>query len=132
MSFVVMQAKVFVNSLSKKNLIDYTEVRFATNFFLSERLCDQKKYVVNLFTDVKFEKYAEKQNWRQEYAEIKAVVQRKEFWDMLEALVKVCEPILMILRLCDGDVPCCGKIYYKTFQLRCSGHFSNEIKIEHI
>ena len=35
----------------------------------------------------------------------------------LKKLNELAEPIILLLRLCDGDTPCAGKVYHKVFQL---------------
>ncbi|KAK3272122.1 hypothetical protein CYMTET_18638 [Cymbomonas tetramitiformis] len=85
-----------------------------------ERLIQQKLAVKAVFTDAKYVKYAEKQDWCDLSEEVSGIVSSPATWKMPELLMKYLEPVYMFLRLTDGDTPCVGKIYYKFFTLASS------------
>ena len=44
------------------------------------------------------------------FDEIKALVEEPDTWEFPEKTVTAVEPLLMLLRLFDGDTPCLGKV----------------------
>ena len=40
-----------------------------------------------------------------------------QFWKRISQVTSVCEPIVCLLRLVDGCIPCVGKIYWKMYKL---------------
>ena len=48
--------------------------------------------------------------------ELSTVILSQAFWDKVKKVVDLCIPIVEVLRLADGQVPCTGKIYWKRFQ----------------
>jgi len=45
------------------------------------------------------------------------VIVVEKFWESVEEVTSVCEPIISLLRLVDGTVPSVGKVYWKMFQI---------------
>jgi len=41
----------------------------------------------------------------------------ESFWKSVQELTSACEPIIQLLRLVDGIVPCVGKVYWKMYQI---------------
>jgi len=46
-----------------------------------------------------------------------ATVVDDSFWESVEELTSLCKPIISLLRLVDGTVPCVGKVYWKMYQI---------------
>jgi hypothetical protein len=43
--------------------------------------------------------------------EIKSLILGSAHWEVVEQVVKLCEPIIRLLRIADGDSPSTGKIH---------------------
>lgn len=44
------------------------------------------------------------------------VLDENDFWSTLVQILRVTTPIVVLLRLMDGDTPCMGSVYYRMFQ----------------
>ena len=58
--------------------------------------------------------------------QLSTVILSQTFWDNVKKVVDMCIPVVDVLRLADGHVPCTGKIYWKMFQ----AHKSIEESVE--
>ena len=45
------------------------------------------------------------------------IVVDERFWQSVDELTSACEPIISLLRLVDGTVPCVGKVYWRMYQI---------------
>jgi hypothetical protein len=50
----------------------------------------------------------------------KELILSNEYWQGVDAAVAVCEPIVKLLRLADGDTPATGKVHYYSSKVRQS------------
>lgn len=48
---------------------------------------------------------------------IKDLLKNDQFWENLQLLVDLCNPLVSLMRLADSNVPCVGKMYHRFYML---------------
>ncbi len=103
---------------SSLELLKPGETRFGTQFIMLQRLLQVKDDLQETVMDKEFKQWAAGKARRggDSTAVTKTVVD-ENFWKAAGQLVSVCEPIIALLHLTDGTVPCVGKVYWQMYQL---------------
>ena len=97
--------------------VKFGETRFATVILVGMRLLKLARSTKAAFNDEELQSYAQKQRWRDAYTIASDTAVDASFWRKLKGLMDVLQPLLILLRLFDSDVPCAGKVYYKVYEL---------------
>jgi hypothetical protein len=45
------------------------------------------------------------------------LLKNDQFWENLQLLVDLCNPLVSLMRLADSNVPCVGKMYHRFYML---------------
>ena len=91
------------------------ETRFASQFIMLQRIHNCKDALQETAVDSEFKKWLS--------CSRNAVMGKTEkvlndsFWQSVAEIVALSEPIVSLLRLVDGMVPCVGKIYWKMYEI---------------
>jgi len=102
---------------SKLELLKPGQTRFATNFIMVQRLLTVKGALQETVISREYKKWLTEKLYRVKGEAITNMILNEIFWCSVEALVALCEPLIQIMRLADGNVPCVGKIYWKMWQI---------------
>lgn len=94
---------------SKLSLLLPGETRFATSVIMLERLLKMREDIGDAVAHATWRSRAQKRQYKEKAAMVKRAIQCSEFWDKAEAVVAICQPILSLLRLADGNQPCMGR-----------------------
>jgi hypothetical protein len=106
----------FFREREKLELLKPGETRFATSFIMLARLLRVKAALQETVADRRWDEWAEKQTYRDDAATCKATIMSASFWSPVMDLVQISTPIVKLLRLTDGNVPCMGKVYLECFE----------------
>ena len=98
-------------------LLKQVETRFGSKFNQLQSALKLRVPLRAMATDPALVAKARRADWYGDFQDVCGTVLDDEFWDHAQDLVALVEPIILLLRLCDGDTPCCGKVYHKVFQL---------------
>ena len=98
------------------------ETRFATNFIMTDRVAAVRESLEDLIGNRLLKKWigGNGKKHAATYAEVKKNIDSIRFWDDLEYLNGILEPLIEVLRLTDGKRSCTimGELYYLLFQLQ--------------
>jgi hypothetical protein len=107
-------------SHSTVELLKPGETRFASFFIMLQRVNETKDALQETVMDREYKQWLgrlKKKAKRNEGTTITQTVVDDNFWKSVEELISACEPIIVLLRLVDGIVPCVGKVYWKMYQI---------------
>jgi len=94
---------------------------FASFFFIMlQRLLDAKDALQETVMDREYKQWMssfKKTGNKEEGKTVVEVIVVEKFWESVEEVTSVCEPIISLLRLVNGTVPSVGKVYWKMFQI---------------
>lgn len=106
-----------LRSKTDKALLRPADTRFAYFFIISQRLLELRDVLEDAVAQSRFRTWMNKSAKRKEKAGVvKGVVMQEKFWDSLELLIQIGEPIVKVLRLVDSDCPTMGKIYHSMWE----------------
>lgn len=106
-----------LRSKTDRALLRPAETRFAYFFIISERVLELREHLEDAVSQSRFRTWMNKSAKRKEKAgEVKGVLMQERFWDSLELLVQIGEPIVKVLRLVDSDCPTMGKVYHSMWE----------------
>ena len=107
----------FFRSHSKDlELLKPGETRFASFFIMLQRLHKTKDALQETVTDREYKKWVSAPKYLTQGNVVSDIILDNLFWVKLFELTSVCEPLVSLLRLMDGSVPCVGKIYWRMFK----------------
>jgi hypothetical protein len=89
------------------------ETRFATQFLMSESLLKNKSVAIELVNSREWAPWLKGKKYRKFAEELRARINNTAWWDSFENCVFVCDPLIALLRDCDGSKPIMGKVYYR-------------------
>ena len=120
-------------SHSELMLLKPGETRFATNFIMTDRVVAVKEPLEDLLGNRILKQWigGNGKKHASTYAEVKKNIDSTKFWDDLEYLNNILEPLIEVLRLTDGKRTCAimGELYYLLFQLQ--EKFSSTLRPSH-
>jgi hypothetical protein len=89
-----------------------------------DRLIAERDALEELFSDRRVKDWVKEQNpeGRQKFAEFKALVYSNRFWDGVEAVVDVLDPMVTLMKKVDSNVPTMGIFYHGYVFLSCFPH----------
>jgi hypothetical protein len=117
----------YFRSRASFELLKPGETRFATNFIMLQRLQQCKDDLQQTVVSKEYKQWVSKPKYAKVGQQLCKVILGVEFWDNVALVVNLCIPIVGILRLADGQLPCTGKIYWKMFQAHKSVAESDDI-----
>lgn len=117
---------------ASKQLLKYSDTRFAYNFLMLGRLRDQMAAVKQLFISDEFTKSPLARTTTG--VACKAMSENASFWDDVEMIDTLVAPIIHLLRLVDGMKPCIGKVYEAMDRMieKLKGLVENDAKYEEL
>lgn len=106
-------------SHSGLELLKPNDTRFCTEFISQTRLVLVKDSLQETVVDKKFKSWIEKQRYKQTGIDISARILDEGWWQCVGTVIKMCDPIVNLLRLMDGRglKPAIGKIYFRMFDI---------------
>ena len=110
------QALAYFRSHASLELLKPGDTRFATNFIMLQRLQQCKDELQETIVSKEYKQWVSKPKYKAAGTCISDVIMSNAFWDNVAQVVKLCIPIVEVLRLADGQIPCTGKIYWRMFQ----------------
>ena len=116
----------YFRSHASLELLKPGETRFATNFIMLQRLMQCKDDLQETVVSKEYKQWVSKPKYVKLGLQLSTVILSQTFWDNVKKVVDLCIPVVDVLRLADGHVPCTGKIYWKMFQ----AHKSIEESVE--
>jgi len=96
------------------------ETRFASFFIMLDRLLETKDALQETVMDRDYKQWManiKKKAAIEEAKDVVATVVDDVFWESVEELTSLCKPIISLLCLVDGTVPCVGKVYWRMYQI---------------
>lgn len=106
------------NVHSKKRLVKWCETRFATSFFMLQRLLEVREALERTIVDESVtEHYKRYGNRAGNYQDMKRGINDDFFWEEAETVVNLFKPAVELLRLVDGGKQCMGKVYVHMWRL---------------
>lgn len=102
---------------SSLELLKPGETRFASQFIMLQRLHDCKDAMQETIVDREYKKWLSSLKTMAVAKPVTDTVLDQSFWESVEDMITCCEPIISMLRLADGNVPCVGKMYWKIYQI---------------
>jgi hypothetical protein len=102
---------------TKLELLKPAETRFATNFIALQRLDKCRTALRAMVVDPGYEVWAGKPPQCHAAGKVNQSILDPFFWQEVEELLKVSEPIVKVLRMVDGTMPVMGKVYLKMAEL---------------
>lgn len=106
----------YFRSHSRLQLLKPGETRFATNFIMLQRLQQCKDELQETVVSKEYKQWVSQPKYATTGLKLSATILSTEFWNQTALVVKLCVPIVEVLRLADGHLPCTGKIYWLMFQ----------------
>ncbi|XP_074297184.1 uncharacterized protein LOC141627876 [Silene latifolia] len=102
-------------SHSDLELLKVAETRFASHYILLKRILDCREALVTLVCQKKWKDWLKKgdENSRKQGSEIAEYIKDESFWDDVESVLKILEPLYHVLKFADGEGPLMGEIYEK-------------------
>ena len=107
----------FFRSHSQLQLLKPVATRFASFFIMLQRVLDCKDSLQETVVDRDYKTWMNNSAYKEIGQTITDAVLSNEFWKAASQIVSLCEPIVTLLRLVDGNIPCTGKIYWRMFKL---------------
>jgi hypothetical protein len=106
-------------SHSSLQLLKPNNTRFCTEFISHNRLLQVKESLQETVVDKNFKAWLKNKKYRQHGSDISDRVLSEVWWKTADVIVRLCEPIVSLLRLVDsgGEKPAIGKVYFKMFTL---------------
>ena len=106
-------------SHSHLELLKPNDTRFCTEFISQTRLQQVKESLQETVVDKKFKSWILKQKYKQTGLDISAKILDEGWWKLVDNVIKLCDPIVSLLRLMDGGglKPAIGKVYFKMFEI---------------
>ena len=93
------------------------ETRFASQFIMLQRINNCKDALQETVVDRDFKKWLSGGKSAVMGKTVTDTVLNENFWKSVAEIVELSEPIVSLLRLVDGVVPCVGKIYWKMYEI---------------
>ena len=114
------QALAYYRSHASLELLKPGDTRFATQFIMLQRLQQCKDELQETVVQKEYKVWVNKPKYREAGSRVSAVILSTAFWESVAQVVRLCIPIVEVLRLADGQAPCTGKIYWRMFQVHKS------------
>lgn len=114
------QALAYYRSHASLELLKPGDTRFATQFIMLQRLQQCKDDLQETVVQKEYKVWVNKPKYREAGSRVSAVILSTAFWENVAQVVRLCIPIVEVLRLADGQAPCTGKIYWRMFQVHKS------------
>ena len=102
---------------SNKELLKPGQTRFATNLIMLQRLSEVKDALQETVISRQYKQWITEALYKNKGEVITTIILNDVFWKSVEKIVNFCNPIIELLRLSDGIVPCVGKVYWKMLQI---------------
>jgi len=102
---------------SDLELLKPTDTRFATHFIMLQRLYTAKDSLQETVTSREYKIWLSDAVYKKKGETVTSAILNENFWSSVKLVTDLCEPIIKLLRLADGNVPCIGKIYWKMYQI---------------
>jgi hypothetical protein len=110
-------SQAFFRSHSTLELLKPVATRFASFFIMLQRVQECKDSLQETVVDREYKLWLTNASYKETGQTITKIILSNEFWQSVAQILSLCEPIVCLLRLVDGNKPCTGKIYWKMFQL---------------
>eukprot|EP01018_Ginkgo_biloba_P028656 Gb_13412 [translate_table: standard] len=92
-----------------KELLRPCDTRFATYYIMLKRVVKEKASMRLIVCNNEWNKFALSKTSKGKLVEV--IILSSNFWDSAKRVLNMCEPIVEMLCLVDGDTPCMGSIY---------------------
>eukprot|EP01018_Ginkgo_biloba_P015354 Gb_40424 [translate_table: standard] len=92
-----------------KELLRPCDIRFATYYIMLKRVVEEKDSLRLIVCNNEWDKSPLSKTSKGKLVE--EIILSNNFWDSVERVLNMCEPIVEMLRLVNGDTPCMGFIY---------------------
>jgi len=102
---------------SHLELLKPGETRFASQFIMLQRINNCKDALQETVVDREYKKWLSCGKSAVMGKTVTDTVLSENFWQSVAEIVELSEPIVSLLRLVDGVVPCVGKIYWKMYEI---------------
>lgn len=104
-------------SHSKLELLKPVATRFASFFIMLQRVLECKDALQETVVNRDYKAWMKNSTYKETGQRITDTVLNNDFWQSVSQAVALCEPIVALLRLVDGNASCTGKIYWRMFKL---------------
>eukprot|EP01018_Ginkgo_biloba_P037725 Gb_27348 [translate_table: standard] len=92
-----------------KEFLRPCDTRFATYYIMLKRVVEEKTSLRLIVCNNEWDKSPLSKTSKGKLME--EIILSNNFWDSVERVLNMCEPIVEMLHLVDGDTPCMGSIY---------------------
>jgi len=96
---------------ASRELLRPCDTKFATYYITIKRLVEEKGSIRGVFCNNEWEKSHLSNSKEAKGKELEQVILGNAFWDNAQKVLKVCEPIVDMLRMVDSDTPSMGFVY---------------------
>jgi hypothetical protein len=94
---------------ASKELLRPCDTRFATFYITLKRVVEEKASLRAVFCNTEWERSTLSKETKGKNVE--QIVLNNGFWENANKVLKICGPIVNVLRMVDGDKPCMGFVY---------------------
>eukprot|EP00253_Pinus_taeda_P010127 PITA_10127 len=94
---------------ASKELLRPCDTRFATFYITLKRVVEEKASLRAVFCNTEWERSTLSKETKGKNVE--EIVLNNGFWENANKVLKICGPIVNVLRMVDGDKPCMGFVY---------------------
>jgi hypothetical protein len=99
---------IYRKNASKELLRPY-ETRFATFYITLKRVAEEEASLRAVFCNIEWERSLLPKKTKEKHVE--QIVLNNGFWENSDKVLKICGPIVNVLRMVDGDKPSMGFVY---------------------
>eukprot|EP01018_Ginkgo_biloba_P037149 Gb_15818 [translate_table: standard] len=92
-----------------KEFLRPSDIRFITCYIMLKRVVEEKASMRLIMCNNEWDKSPLSNNYKGKIVE--EISLSSNFWDSFERVLNICEPIVDMIHLVDGDTPCMGSIY---------------------
>lgn len=103
---------------SKKELLKPAATRFCYAHVMLQRLVETKAAIKKASVCSAFKKWSKKPSNRPKADAAMDIISEASFWKDCERVLVIFQPIVKLLRLCDGNLPVVGKIYWGFYKIQ--------------
>ena len=94
---------------ASRELLRPCETRFATYYITLKRVVEEKSIIRGVICSTKWEN--SRLSKESKGKEVEQIILGNAFWENAVKVLKICEPIVDMLRMVDSDTPCMGFVY---------------------
>lgn len=114
-----MSLALFRQHSRKLTLLKPAETRFAYCFIMLQRLLEVQDALDQTVACSEWKDWVKgnARPTREAAQEVREIIVRASFWRDVRQICDLLEPVIVLLRLTDGNTPCTGKVYNACYQI---------------